>query len=300
MSPSDRSPFDIALCNEVIAELAFDEACTLAAELGYDALEVAPFTLADDPARLDERTCRAARRAAEAAGIRISGLHWLLVAPAGLSITSPDGGVRRRTLDTIERLVHACAALGGSVLVHGSPKQRELGDDPEGDRERGVAAFAAAAGFAEAAGVTYCIEPLAAEETSFVTSVAEAAAIVERVGSPALRTMIDARAARLSEREPVEELVARWLPPGTVAHVHVNDTTKLAPGQGRDAFAPLLAALAEHDYRGVVAVEPFDYRPDGPGAAARAIGYLQGILETLAFTADTGRVAAPHGGPPRA
>jgi len=28
-------------------------------------------------------------------------------------------------------------------------------------------------------------------------------------------------------------------------------------------------------------VEPFDYRPDGPGCAARAIGYLRGVLEGL-------------------
>ena len=34
-------------------------------------------------------------------------------------------------------------------------------------------------------------------------------------------------------------------------------------------------------YQGIVAVEPFDYVPDGPGCAARAIGYLRGIGEDL-------------------
>ena len=29
-------------------------------------------------------------------------------------------------------------------------------------------------------------------------------------------------------------------------------------------------------YDGIVAVEPFDYVPDGLGCAARAIGYLRG------------------------
>jgi D-psicose/D-tagatose/L-ribulose 3-epimerase len=38
---------------------------------------------------------------------------------------------------------------------------------------------------------------------------------------------------------------------------------------------------AQGHYRGVVAVEPFDYVPDGPGCAARSIGYLQGIVESL-------------------
>jgi hypothetical protein len=35
-------------------------------------------------------------------------------------------------------------------------------------------------------------------------------------------------------------------------------------------------------YDGIVAVEPFDYVPDGPGSAARAIGYLRGLVEGLA------------------
>jgi len=43
----------------------------------------------------------------------------------------------------------------------------------------------------------------------------------------------------------------------------------------------LIAALLRHNYKGDIAVEPFDYVPDGPGAAARAIGYVRGILEAL-------------------
>jgi D-psicose/D-tagatose/L-ribulose 3-epimerase len=42
-----------------------------------------------------------------------------------------------------------------------------------------------------------------------------------------------------------------------------------------------LRALVRHGYAGDIAVEPFDYVPDGPGAAARAIGYIRGILEAL-------------------
>jgi hypothetical protein len=40
---------------------------------------------------------------------------------------------------------------------------------------------------------------------------------------------------------------------------------------------------AAGEYQGIVAVEPFDYIPDGPGCAARAIGYLRGIVEGLAL-----------------
>ena len=84
------------------------------------------------------------------------------------------------------------------------------------------------------------------------------------------------------EKETLPELVARWLPQGLIAHVQVNDRNRRGPGQGDDSFAPLFAALVRHGYSGDIAVEPFDYVPDGPGSAARAVGYLRGILEALA------------------
>jgi sugar phosphate isomerase/epimerase len=46
-------------------------------------------------------------------------------------------------------------------------------------------------------------------------------------------------------------------------------------------FAPIFAALKRNGYDGTLAVEPFDYVPDGPGAAAFAAGYLRGIRESL-------------------
>jgi D-psicose/D-tagatose/L-ribulose 3-epimerase len=74
----------IALCNEVLQPLPFAEQCRLAAALGYDGLEVAPFTLAADPSRITDAEATVYRRIAEDHGLSIDGLHWLLVAPAGL------------------------------------------------------------------------------------------------------------------------------------------------------------------------------------------------------------------------
>lgn len=275
----------IALCNEVIAGAGMDFArqCAFAAELGYDGLEVAPFTLSETPHLLDSAAAAALRRAAADAGIAITGLHWLLVKPAGLSITSADAAVRTRTIEIMRRLVALCAELGGRVLVHGSPAQRRLPDGSERAtaRARGAEAFAGIAEDAAKAGVIYCIEPLAAAETNFINTVAEAAEFVRAIGHPALRTMIDCSAAAQSEAEPVAALLDRWLPSGLIAHCQVNDRNRRGPGQGEDRFAPVFAALRRHSYDEVVAVEPFDYRPDGPAAAARAIGYIRGILEAL-------------------
>lgn len=277
----------IALCNEVLQPLPFAEQCRLAAALGYDALEVAPFTLCDDPLRVSDAQARTWAGIAADHGLAVSGLHWLLVAPAGLSITSADAALRTRTADLMCRLVELCAALGGKYLVHGSPGQRAVpaGSSREAAWAHARECFARAGERAAALGVTYCVEPLSTRETDFINTVAEGVRMVEQVGSAGLKTMIDCSAASQVEAEPLAELIARWVPDGHIAHVQVNDTNRRAPGQGALRFAPVLRQLLQEQraghYDGIIAVEPFDYVPDGPGCAARAVGYLRGLLEVL-------------------
>jgi sugar phosphate isomerase/epimerase len=272
----------ISLCNEVIGELPFERQCAMAAALGYDGLEIAPVTLTDDPTTLGSARIAELRRAASDAGIAITGLHYVLRAPAGLSITSADNAVRGRTIAVMRALCGLCAELGGKIVVHGSPDQRRLepGDAEEG-RGRGIDCFAGVADAAHSAGVTYCIEPLARNQTAFVNTVQEAADIVRAINNPALRTMIDCSAAGQAESEPVDALVRRWLPSGLIAHVHFNDPNRRGPGEGGLAFGPILSALRDGGYQGNAAIEPFVYQPDGPTCAARGIGYIRGIMETL-------------------
>lgn len=276
--------FRVALCNEVVRALDFAAQCRLAAALGYDGLEVAPFTLSATPHALSETEIRSLRRIAEAEGVAISGLHWLLIRPAGLSLTDPDPALRARTAAVMARLVDLCAGLGGNYLVHGSPVQRRL---PEERAARADAAgwaaeaFHAAGRAAAAAGVTYCIEPLSRNETDYVNSIAEAAAVIGTPAPPGLATMLDVSAATREEGESPAALAARWLPSGLIGHVHLNDTSRRGPGQGDVPIAPVIAALRQGGYGGWLGVEPFDYVPDGPGAAARAIGYVRGIEAAL-------------------
>ena len=273
----------IALCNEVIAPMPFPKQCEYAAKLGYDGLEIAPYTLSEEPHRLGSAQIAAARAAAEDAGVAITGLHWLLIKPAGLSISTRDDAVRRKTVEVMLALVDQCAELGGRYLVHGSPHQRRIdgGDTRAAALARAQESFAAVAERAEKAGVLYCVEPLSADQTPLINTLEEAAALVNAIGSRALRSMLDCSSAGRMETAPLPALVDKWLPKGMIAHVQLNDRNRRGPGQGEQRFAPLLAALVRHGYAGDIAVEPFDYVPDGPGAAARAIGYVRGILEAL-------------------
>ncbi len=270
-----------SLCNEVIRDLDIEEQCRFASEIGYAGLELAPFTLTDNPHLIPAEERLLIRRTAEKYGIEITSLHWLLLVPEGLSITSPDREVRERTLEVMLGLVKLCADLGGRTLVHGSPGQRTFSGDREAAMARAAELFSRVAEVAGKAGVIYCIEPLTDKETNFINTIAEAAELVEKVGSPYFRTMLDTKAASGTEKETVTELINKWVPNGMIRHVHLNDPCLRAPGQGELRFRDILAALEENDYQGVLAVEPFDYFPDGRSQAARAIGYLQGVLEGL-------------------
>ncbi len=273
----------IALCNEVIAPMPFPKQREYAAKLGYDGLEIAPYTLSEEPHRLGSAQLAAARNAAREAGISVTGLHWLLVKPAHLSISTQDNAVRKKTVDVMLAFIDQCAELGGRYLVHGSPHQRRIdpGDTRAAATARAQECFALAAERAQKAGVVYCVEPLSSEQTPLINTLEEAVQMVEAINNPHLKTMLDCSAAGRMEKEPLAALVDRWLPKGVLAHVQLNDRNRRGPGQGEQRFAPLLGALRRHGYGGDLAIEPFDYVPDGPGAAARAIGYIRGILEAL-------------------
>lgn len=265
----------VALCNEVLRDLPFAAQCAQAATLGYDALEIAPFTLGDTPHRPSGEILANIRRALADAGIAVSGLHMLMQRPEGLSITSSDRAVAIRTREVGEGLVALCAELGGRYLVHGSAKQRELVPSQEAEgRAAAMAYFEAMAHAAERANVVYCVEPLAPHLTDYVTSVAEGARIADAIGSPALRTMLDCAHASYETR-PIAELIAGYVASGHIAHIHANDPNRRGPGQGALDFKPIIAAIKASGFDGTIGVEPFVYEPDGLTCARESRRHLR-------------------------
>ena len=105
--------------------------------------------------------------------------------------------------------------------------------------------------------------------------------MVDAIDNPAMRTMLDCCATHKLAEDGLGGLIDQWLPSGHIAHIQVNDGNGRGPGQGALQLTPLFAALRRHEYTGTIAVEPFDYHPDGAACAARAIGYLRGIEEAL-------------------
>jgi D-psicose/D-tagatose/L-ribulose 3-epimerase len=271
----------IAICNELFQGWPIEKVFEYAAQLGYDGVEIAPFTLADSVTEISPAKRKAIRRTAESNGVEIVGLHWLLVKPEGLYINHPDEIIRIRTQEYIEALIHFCADIGGKVLVHGSPHQRTVqGWNFEEAWGWARETFKACLPTARKRNVTYCIEPLPRTSTNFINTLEEARRLVKEIRHPNFRMAFDCRNASAQE-ESVTEALIRALESRYLCHVHVNDANGNGPGFGETRFTPILKTLIKNSYRGYISVEVFQPDPDPQTIASRSIGYLKGILETL-------------------
>lgn len=271
----------LVCCNELLSRqgLDFRAQCRFAKAVGYDAMELAIESFPDDPRDLADDDIRTMRQTAEDEGIAIAGLHWLLSSAPDLSITDPASG--NETTDYLLKLVDICAKLGGHTLVHGSPRQRRpLADMTMAATYAHVAdLFAPVASACQDAGLTYCIEPLSRDQTPFVNTLAEAKNLVDMVGSPAFKTMLDCSSAALAEDESVPALAEKWIPGGLIGHVHLNDSNRGAPGTGDDDFAAIIAAIIKRNYHGDLSVEPFTTCVNGEVTLAIAAGTVRAHLK---------------------
>lgn len=264
-----------AICNETFQGWTWEETCRVVAELGYDGIEIAPFTFAPSVFDITSTETAAIRATAEKHHLEIVGLHWLLVSPKGLSITSEEAEIRDKTAQYLGRLVQFCSELGGKIMVLGSPAQRRLPNgNPVLAADRLHDVLMPAVREAERHGITICLEPLPAPEADFLLTLAEARDLVECFAHPNVQTIFDVKSAS-SEGKPFAELIEEFAP--IIAHVHANDANRRGPGFGATDFTSILSTLNKIRYQGYVSVEVFDYSPDPVTIARDSLAYLKRI-----------------------
>jgi sugar phosphate isomerase/epimerase len=259
-----------AICNETFERWDHPRVCRLVSKLGYEGLEIAPFTLAPRITDVTADRRRELRVQAEDCGLRIIGLHWLLAKTEGLQLTSADEHVRKRTAEYLVELARGCRDLGGDLLVFGSPAQRRI---PAGVTRAQATDYAADTferalpGIADC-GVKLCLEPLSPPEADFINTCAEAVALLDRMRHPNFVLHLDVKAMATDEA-PAPELIRRYA--ARAGHFHANDPNRRGPGFGNTDFVPIFQALKQSGYSGWVSVEVFDYLPDPETIARESI-----------------------------
>ena len=265
------------ICNEIFQGWSLEETLAHAAKTGYDAVEIAPFTIAKSVTSISPNERQAIRDAAARVGVAISGIHWVLAQTEGLHLTHPDAAIREKTSQYLCDLVDFCADLGGKIMVFGSPKQRNMldGVTPRDAWAWATAAFRESVMRAEKRAVTICFEPLSSAETNFINTAAEAIQFVQQFNSPQFKILLDVK-AMCAEPKPIPQIIRDSWP--HFAYFHANDKNLKGPGFGNVDFKPIAAALKEVGYDGCVSVEVFNFDEGPEEIATRNLEYLKRVF----------------------
>ncbi len=285
------NPFRYAMCNEAFEAPhsggryaqsdpnSFAAVCRVLRAAGYDGIEIAPFTLAADPLDIDAAKRREYRSIMANEGVAFAGLHWLLVTPKKIHVTTPDTALRTESWTYVRNLVDLCADLGGTdsdngVMVFGSPKQRSsTGGLTAAEATRNfMDGMASIAPLAAERGVSLLMEALPKSQSDVVNTLADAAEVVRQIGSPAVHTMFDCHNAE-DETTPHDVLIEQYF--SEIRHVHVNEMDGRHPGTGDYDFVSIFRALDRLDYQGWISLEAFDFEIGGERIASETIDYLR-------------------------
>lgn len=263
-----------AICNEIFQDWKLDDVLGYASKIGYDAVEIAPFTLANSITDISMAERKRVRELAAHHDIKIAGIHWVLVKPEGLYVNHPDREIRKRTADYFCELVNFCADLGGTRMIVGSPKQRNILPNVtvEQAHEWAVETFRNAVGVARKRAVIICFEPLGPGETNFINTAAEAIEFVQQLSSPHFQIILDVKAMS-SESKPIPKIIEDSWP--HFAHFHANDPNLKGPGFGKVDFSPIASTLKKVGYGGFVSVEVFNFDDGAETIAKKSLDYLR-------------------------
>lgn len=272
-----------AICNEIFfyedkEKWTIQKQFEAARDLGFDGLEISPFTLNDWVQQITPEQIAEVKDASRATGVEVCGIHWLLIGPTGLHGTDPDPEVRARTLAYFEDLVRFGMAVGGKMMVVGSPKQRAIkqGVTYKQAWEWFKQAMTAAGKVGQEADFKVCIEPLfVGTGNNFIHRAEEARKMAQEIGLPNVGVILDTYSG---SKEEIDLPQAIRDTACCLYHYHCNDHNGLAPGLGELDFVPIMKALLDINYQRYCSIEVFTFEMDACEHAAKGLETLKKAL----------------------
>jgi sugar phosphate isomerase/epimerase len=189
------------------------------------------------------------------------------------TLMSAEPAGRRRRIEFQCRAIDIAKALGSDCVSIWSGVLRELLTDDDAF-DRLIDGLAEVCDYAEAAGVLVGFEP---EPGMFIDTLARFEQLLARFDPPALRLTLDVGHLHCQGETPIAEQIHRWA--RRMVNVHIEDMRAgihehLLFGDGEIDFPPVLQALAECGYQGLLQVELSRHSHMAPDAAQRAFEFL--------------------------
>jgi D-psicose/D-tagatose/L-ribulose 3-epimerase len=193
----------------------------------------------------------------------------------GLCLSSPDAAIRDRTVQRllgyldVARHFDACLVVG---LLQGLRCDEP---DPIVANRRIIPCLKSVAEAAHAKSVDLVIEPVNHLQVGFNNSVAEVLALIDAIGSPAVRPMVDTVHLNIEERSLIDPILACG---PALRHVHLCESNGGGFGTGHIDFAAVRRALEQIGYDRFASVkvyrnEPFEQAARSSLQCLRSAGF---------------------------
>ncbi|MDF2960272.1 MAG: sugar phosphate isomerase/epimerase [Paenibacillus sp.] len=177
---------------------------------------------------------------------------WNVLFPRDIKVVGPEAN-DENTKKYIRRAVETMEKVGSTIFVFGSGGSRSVPADWDRNRaeEQILKVLDWYADELEGTNLTLAIEPLNTKESNIINSVNEGVHLAKQINRPAIRVLADFYHMD-EEQEPLDTIVANkdWL-----AHIHVADTGRLAPGTGQYPYESFVSQLRAAGYNGMVSAE---------------------------------------------
>lgn len=237
-------------------DVDFNERVRLAADAGFDALEVTPqeFMIKFDKTKMGDLKKCAADHNVE--------LTFCIGFPKEKDMSSPDAAVREAGIDFSKKMLEAVHYFGGTILsgilYSWWPCQYDAPITAEYKREcwkRGVESVRKVAPFAAERGVTYAVEMVNRFEQFIVNSTEEGVRFCKDAGEANMGVLLDVFHANIEENNIADAI--RYAG-GFLKHMHWSENNRRLPGTGNHIpWNEVAKALKDINYQGRIVMEPF-------------------------------------------
>jgi protein FrlC len=248
------------------------------ARIGYDGIEIGAASPHAYPRYLNAEGRRRLKAVLEDNGIALASM---LPAPGGgpgFNVASPLDQERADAIEQYKEVIELCSQLGGKTVLYVAGWQ-VFGTSRKQAWEWSRAALGEIGRTASDFGVTIAVEPTP-NDSNLIESCDDALELMHDAGSPSVKVMFDTFHAFYRSEVPTDYVYQMGK---DLHHIHLSDTDRLPPGQGRGDFTGLLEALQDVGYDGYLTMEiMFNRRDVEPDLAARqSYEYLKSEMARL-------------------
>ena len=182
---------------------------------------------------------------------------------------SPDASIRNAAVERLKWAIEMNHILGSVAMCgpYHSPLGVFSGAGPTAtEKGHAVEVLRKAAEFAAQAKLTLAIEYLNRFECYFLTTAADARALVKAVDHPSFRCMYDTFHAHIEEKSQAAGVAACR---DVFAHVHISENDRGTPGTGQVRWDEAFQAIRDTGYDGWCVIEAFGRALPDLAAATR-------------------------------